>query len=344
MTREQWPTFSPPIGSGILRQSVEDFRVDEIPLVTATGQGEHIWLKIRKRNMNTDWVASLLAKRAVVAKKAVSYAGLKDRHAITTQWFSVHLPGKTEPNWSQPLSPEIEILSVSRHQQKLRRGTLKGNRFTITIRHYKGDYERLLAKVALICQRGVPNYFGEQRFGRQYSNIEGVKQWFESNQTPKKRHLRSLYLSAARSWIFNEILAKRVKQDNWDKALAGDIFMLNGTRSWFVDPVDDAIRTRVLEKDLHPSGSLWGQGKLLTQDSMRILEENIAFKNTLLCRGLVLQGLKQDRRALRLLVEKLALERLDRDNVRLRFSLPAGCYATTVLRELLAYRAASNNQ
>jgi tRNA pseudouridine13 synthase len=320
--------------TGNYRYQPEDFQVDEIAQVIPEGSGEHVWLKIRKTGENTDWVAGKLAKIANVSRKNVSYAGMKDRHAVTTQWFSVHLPGKESPDWQAGLSESIEILEASRHIRKLRRGVLQGNQFKIIIRDCAGNHAEFTHLIDMINQQGVPNYFGSQRFGHDNNNIEKARQWFNGDFSPKKRPMRSIYLSAARSWIFNQILSARIEQGNWNQAEQGDVFMLDGSNSWFNEDVTDHIRARTAEQDIHPTAALWGRGKLPTSHEIAALENSIAAKNSLLCDGLEKHGLKQERRSLRLKVTGLSARWLESTVLELSFSLPPGAYATSVLNEL----------
>lgn len=329
--------------TGVIRQHPEDFQVDEIPLFEPAGEGEHLWLKIRKINTNTDWIAGQLAKWLGVKRQDIGYAGLKDRYAITTQWFSVYLPGKKLPALNDQIPPHllgsVEILEQTRHQKKLRRGTLEGNRFSIVIRNFSGDTASIEEAVGGVRSRGIPNYFGVQRFGHHYKNIERACHWFAGKthpryRQPKNRQQRSLYLSAARSLIFNHILAKRVSADNWDRALPGDVFMLNGSHSWFQDNKDDTLDKRLTQFDIHPSGALWGRGRLPSTDTVAELETEIAEQHATLCDGLERHGLKQERRALRVAVQDLQAKWQDPSTVQVQFSLPAGAYATVVVEHL----------
>ncbi|PID45811.1 MAG: tRNA pseudouridine(13) synthase TruD [Proteobacteria bacterium] len=323
---------------GDMRSHHEDFQVDEIPDFLPTGEGEHVCLKVRKTGQNTEWVGKQLADIAGIARRDVSYAGLKDRHAVTTQWFSVWLPGQEAPNWSEHLPESIEILEEVRHHRKVRIGTLKGNRFKLILRNCQGDRAQLAETLAVIATQGVPNYFGPQRFGHEFHNIERATLWFGSDIKPKARHQKKMYVSAARSLIFNQYLSHRVDTACWNQALDGDVYQLEGTNSCFYEALDETIMQRVAEYDLHPTGPMWGAGALMTHGNVRQLEQEIADTQTLLCQGLEKQGLKQDRRALRLMVGELGHQWLTENCLELRFSLPPGSYATSVLRELGEFR------
>ena len=320
--------------SGRIRKSPEDFQVDEIQQFTPSGVGEHVWLHIKKTGENSEWVAAELAKIAGVPRRDVSYAGMKDRNAVTTQWFSVQMPGKEAPNWKICLPSSIQILDEKRHDKKLRRGALQGNQFKLVIRDFSGDQSELEKTVSQILEQGVPNYFGAQRFGNYCFNVLRAEKWFKGEFKLKDRAKRSIYLSAARSWIFNHILSARVKDSSWNQAVEGDVFMLKGSNSFFRETLDDAIIARVINQEINPSGALWGRGRLPTQGKIAELEQSIASQFTVLCEGLEKNGLKQERRSLRLNVNDLSCENLEEGIVSLNFSLPAGTYATTVLEEI----------
>jgi len=338
-----WPhTAVPPLTAATLRAAPEDFVVEEqMPFVLA-GAGEHLWLKVRKRGINTEQVAKQLARMAGVTRREVGYAGMKDRHAVAVQWFSLYLPGRADPDWGA-LPDGLTILEGARHTRKLKTGALSGNRFEIVLRDCQGDRAAVLRRSAEIGTRGVPNYFGEQRFGHGGANVAEARALFAGDGKRCDRKQSGIYLSAARSFLFNEVLAQRVRAGNWDVAVDGDAMILNGTRSFFVpETVDDTIRRRLAEGDIHPSGPLWGRGELPTHAATRALEQAVADEHADLARGLERAGLDQERRALRVIPQELQAEWLDDTSLRLRFGLPAGTYATALLRELAAYTTASH--
>lgn len=331
-----WPcALGAPGASAQMRACPEDFRVDELRDGEPDGEGEHLLLHIRKRNRNTDEVARALARCAGVRAHDVSYCGLKDRVAVTTQWFSVWLPGQPDPDWSPILDESLALLGQARTRRKLQRGGLRGNRFTLLLREVQGDREALEKRLTAVAEHGVPNYFGEQRFGREGSNLAAAEAMFGGRRV-KDRHRRGLYLSAARSLLFNEVLAVRVGDASWDRALPGEALQLAGSRSFFVEKnIDDALAARLARGDVLPSGPLWGRGELPSAAAARALEEAVLATYSDFREGLEKAGLKQERRALRLPVADLQWQwRDDGRNLQLRFSLPSGSYATAVLREL----------
>lgn len=329
--------YGPPPATGSIRSRPEDFQVDELPGFEPDGEGEHLLLRIRKRNTNTDWLARQLARVAGLPAVDVSYAGLKDRNALTTQWFSLLLAAKPEPDWSQLESEDIQVLERARHGRKLRRGALQGNRFRLLIRDLDGERKPLEQRLEQLRRGGFPNYFGEQRFGHGYGNLERADALFARRLKRVDRHQRGLYISAARSQLFNQALAARLEQGTWNRPLFGDLLMLEGTESWFsAAEVTSELERRADELDVHPTGPLWGRGR------SRLTGEAAATESAALAgfeswrQGLEHCGLSQERRALRVRVADLAWAFPASDQLELSFSLPAGSYATALLRELLA--------
>lgn len=325
----------PPL-RGVLRASPEDFRVCELPLVEPDGQGEHAWLWIRKRNENTDHVAGLLSRHAGVHPREVSYAGMKDRNAVTEQWFSVHLPGRADPDWSALDSDSVTVLRHARHSRKLQRGTLRGNSFSIILRALLGGREQADTLLARIRDQGVPNYFGPQRFGAGNGNLHTAAQLFRNPRLKLSRNRRSLALSAARSLLFNRVLTQRVTAANWNHAIPGDALQLDGSHSFFIaETIDTETEHRIAIMDVHPTGPLCGAGPVPVLGEALALETTALSASGEMLRGLVAAGLRHERRALRLPVRDLAWRWIEGDELALEFSLPAGCFATSVLRELL---------
>jgi tRNA pseudouridine13 synthase len=325
-----------------LRSRPEDFQVHEDMPFALTGGGEHLWLRVRKRGFNTEQVARHLARAAGVAPRAVGYAGLKDRHAVTEQWFSLHLPGRPDPVWDA-LPAGVEVLEAVRHGRKLQRGALRGNRFEIVLRECQGDASLLAARLEVLQREGVPNYFGEQRFGHDRDNVARARAMFANDEPVRDRHRRGLYLSAARAWLFNEVLATRIRDGNWQTALAGEACILAGSHSFFVaDAADETLRRRLVEHDIHLSGPMWGAGDVPTRAAVAELERAVVAQHADLAAGLEREGLRQERRALRVIPQNLEAVAINPGDWRLRFSLPAGSYATAVLRELADYHSAGH--
>jgi len=321
-------------GHGDIKTEADDFIVEEFLSFMPEGSGEHVFLHIEKIGENTEYVARLLARHAGVRQRDVSYAGMKDRHGRTRQWFSVWLPGKEDPDWSGVETDNLKILETVRHARKLKRGVLAGNRFTLTIRNWQGDRDIAEQQLRQIQRHGFPNYFGEQRFGHQGRNIEKALAMFQGGKV--KREQRSIYLSAARSYLFNLVLAERVKAQTWNRALPGDVFNLNHTNSHFhAEAIDQALIERMESGDIHPTGVLWGKGDGGVTGEALALEQKIIAAHPELADGLLKADLEADRRALRVIPENLVWD-FEADGVlRLSFGLPAGSYATALLREIV---------
>ncbi len=333
-----WPrTAPPPLTRAVLRAMPEDFLVEELMPFVPEGAGEHLWLKVQKRGFDTEQVAKQLARRAQIARRNVGYAGMKDRQAITVQWFSLHLPGRGDPDFSG-LPPGVEIREAVRHTRKLKTGALGGNRFVLVLRDCIGDRAAVTRRVEEIRVRGVPNYFGEQRFGRDGDNINHAQAMFAGTESPRDRKLRGIYLSAARSLLFNAVLARRVADGSWERLLAGEAVMLDGRRSFFVpESHEEDFPWRLAAGDIHPSGPLWGRGDPPSRGAVRDLELAVAGEYPELVHGLAQAGLEQERRALRVIPRDLAVDWLDAATLRIGFSLPPGSYATVLVRELAVY-------
>ena len=320
---------------GRMRAQQEDFRVEEIDAFAASGAGEHLLLTVEKRGMNTAWAAKRIAAWAGVAESAIGYAGLKDRHAVTRQRFSVWLPKKIAPGIAALQSDDLRVLDHAWHSRKLPRGALAGNRFGLLLRDIVGDRTEIDARLATIRARGIPNAFGVQRFGKEGGNLDKALAMFAGRRM--RREERSLLLSAARSALFNAVLARRIADGTWDRGMDGEVWMLAGSHSVFgPEPMDDALRARVEAFDIHPTGAMWGAGELRSTGEVRALEAGIAagFAEGRFAAGLARAGLKQERRALRIVLPDLRWEWPQADCLRLAFSLPAGCYATAVMHEM----------
>ncbi|KAA0938477.1 tRNA pseudouridine(13) synthase TruD [Psychrobacter sp. ANT_H59] len=351
-----------------------DFIVNELLPLEFTGKGEHLWLHIQKSGMNTAYLAKLLSEWADIPLRDVGFSGLKDRHALTTQWFSLRIPKKQLPDSEfAPLdigaNESITILEQQWHNKKLNRGTHRANQFIITLRDIEfvgfdtpspSSEQLLSAKQAveqhlmIISQSGVPNYFGPQRFGRSGNNIREALSLFArpvpearppSNKGKRKRVPReqnTMELSAARSLIFNEILAARVRDGSWNHGLAGEVFNLDGSGSIFAsDEIDDTLRARLESGDIHPTAVLWGTGNEKVSGKAAAMEADTVAHSPLLTQlatGLEQRDIKAQRRALRLPIEALSWEWQDKEDSQiliLNFTLTTGSFATSLLASLV---------
>src|ERR1700722_164025 len=200
-----------PLAPAELKATPEDFHVEERLSFEPSGTGPHWLLRVEKRTANTRWVAAEIARLAGVPGGDVGYAGLKDRHAVAVQWFSVPSLATAAEFWLNVRTPEFKVLEAHANLRKLRRGALSGNRFRIRLRQVSWSREQLESKLETLRAHGVPNYFGPQRFGRDGYNLDRTAAWTQSGDAPRGRAERSFALSAARSLVFNAVLARRVE-------------------------------------------------------------------------------------------------------------------------------------
>ena len=319
-----------PRARGRLRVEIEDFMVEEELGFSPDGAGAHVLLRVRKRNANTEWVARALARAADCKAADVGYAGLKDRRAIAVQWFSVPARGRRAEAWRDFSDAEFEVLEAFPHGRKLPRGALKSNQFRICVRELDVDPESLPAALEAIARRGVPNYFGPQRFGRDAANLARLQAGAFRGRPD------GFVLSSARSLIFNAVLAERVREGSWERLEAGDVANLDGRGSVFeIEEVTAELLDRCRGLDIHPTGPLWGRGEPATQGRLLELERTLAASFPEACGLVEAAGMVQERRALRLGVRDLRHEYLrDSSRLILSFRLGRGSFATAVLREL----------
>ncbi len=328
--------YAGPAVTGKFKVEIDDFVVNEVLGFDPSGEGEHVFLRIEKKDETTDRVAKSLAKYVGVPRRDVGYAGLKDRFAKTTQWFSVRIPLTDNPDWLDFNSTSVHILEQYRHRKKLKIGALSANQFEINLRNLRGDLPRMVENLRLISRFGVPNYFGPQRFGYHSQNLAAAVGMFSSDRKTSSRFQRGILLSAARAYIFNQILARRVERGDWNRACKGDVLIFNGSGSCFrVDELDRDIYLRVGACEIHPTGAMWGQGISRVGFDIDELEEQVVGSNALLCNGLEGFGLEMSRRSLRSIPKEMDWWQVGSDSLRLKFSLVPGAFATSVLREFI---------
>jgi tRNA pseudouridine13 synthase len=322
-----------PCGAAVLRTVPEDFIVEEVLGFEPDGGGAHRLLWVEKSGANTLFVGRSLARMAGVRPDDVGFAGLKDRHALTRQWFSV--PATAAVPGAGCAGEGFRVLRVAAHSRKLRRGWLAGNRFVLRLRGFDGDVQALARRVQLIAARGVPNYFGAQRFGRDAANLEAVDAWLAGAGLPRGRDARGFLFSAARSLLFNEVLAARVGDDSWDRLLPGELVNLDGSGSFFAAAdIDAALEARLAAGDVHPTGPLPGTDAAEPSARALAVEAAALAADGDLVAQLAAAGVEAGRRALRLRPTDLVLHLEDADPV-LSFGLPRGAYATTLLHEMI---------
>jgi tRNA pseudouridine13 synthase len=327
-----------PPATGVIRREPDDFVVDEVLGFEPDGTGGHALLVVEKRGANTGWVAAQLARHAGVAARDVGFSGHKDRHALTRQAFTVPLPLQADiaacAAWQDA---EYKVLSAHRHGRKLRPGSHRANRFALRIVDLRGDRDAIEACLRAIRERGVPNYFGPQRFGREGSNLRRALEWADGGSAPRERAQRGFLLSAARSHAFNAVLAARVARGDWDRLLDGEAVMLDGRRSFFqATEIDDILEARRVEMDVHPSGPLPGRGESPALGAARAVEDTALAPLASLIKLLVDERIDHERRSLRLPVREFEWSFGTDDTLLLQFVLPRGTFATAVLHEVLA--------
>lgn len=326
--------YGKPTTHGLYKQQFEDFIVIEELGFELTGEGEHVLVYLEKKDCNTVFVAEQLAKYVGISAKNVSYAGLKDRQAVTQQWFSLHMPGKETPDFSKFDLAGCRILQITRHNKKLKIGALKGNRFKIILRNLTDNIE---PKLNTIKQYGVPNYFGEQRFGRDQNNITQAIKWATGEISVKDRKKRGFYLSAARSAIFNDIVSQRIKQNIQQTVLDGDILQLSKSNSWFLSKTDELslLQQRLQNGEINITAPMVGDLPLGTTSVALEFETNCLKHWSCFAELFKKERMETIRRSILLRPEQLEWQWIGENDIEINFYLPSGCYATSVLRELI---------
>ncbi|UZE97363.1 tRNA pseudouridine(13) synthase TruD [Alkalimarinus alittae] len=300
---------------GVIRTCNEDFFVEEMMDVSLADEGEHVWLFVEKRGENTDFIARKIAKHAGVREMDIGLSGLKDRHAVTRQWFSVYLGNNPEPEWAQLNDENLQVLSYQRHSHKLRRGQHYANRFVLRIRDIKGDLALLEQSLEAVSRRGFPNYFGEQRFGRNGANVNKAVAMFK-REIKATKSKRGFYLSAARSFLFNRVLAERIENSSWlDRPSAGPLY--GELPRDFVDQIFE---------DRDPEGYV----------GCSQLERSIFEQYPDITKGLYANRLKMEERPLAAIPQEMTWTLLE-NVLDVGFLLPTGSFATSLLNEVVNY-------
>ncbi|TKI08844.1 tRNA pseudouridine(13) synthase TruD [Martelella alba] len=325
-----------PAARGVMKAGWEDFRVEEDLGFAPDGEGEHVLVRVRKSGCNTPFVADALAKFAGLPARAVSYAGLKDRQAVTEQWFCLHMPGKATPDFTAFHLNGCQVLESARHRRKLRIGTLRGNRFALILRDID-DPEAVERRLPLLGQQGVPNYFGPQRFGRQGNNLVQAQAWARDEIRIKDRAKRSFTLSAARSALFNAVVSERLARFGRWHLLEGDALQRVGRGSWFLASAPELpqLRERLRRGELVPTAPLPGIGKPGATACAELFERQCLSRQPELLSLLIRERVEADRRAMLVTPGDFRWYWRDTATLELHFDLPAGCFATSVVRELL---------
>lgn len=334
--RLDWPTSGGGrVASAVLKSVPEDFCVDEdLPLPdTLKAGGEHLCIRLEKSGDNTDYVARQLATLSGCRHFDVGFCGLKDRHAVTRQWFSIYRPGQEDEDaaFLKTVMENWLVLEHHRQARKLRRGDHRGNRFELVLRSVSGDKAAVDEALARVRAQGCPNYFGLQRFGHGGANLDRALTMDPSELNRRRRNAKKrgrgrstsgssdsknvLYFSAARSWLFNEVLACRVENGTWLDALEGE------------PGVGE-------HQDVMVTGPLWGDGGTDAVSAQGALERAVVAEHPRLSAVFSTTRMQPERRPLRMLPQDLEWQWQDGDQLLLRFWLAPGQYATSLLSDV----------
>ncbi len=318
------------------RQLAEHFQVFEHLNFEPENNGDHLYLYIKKTNTNTDWLAKELADKAGIKPVDVGYAGRKDRFAITSQWFSLHLPESKGFNLEQLSGEDYQILKHTRHPKKLRKGEIAYNQFKLQLVNFEGSFEDLKTRIDVIRVKGYPNYFGPQRFGHQGKNVDKARDMLSGKHRVKDRNKRSIYLSAARSFLFNQVLKARLENKSWLTVIKGEQLWDESSQSYIdVDEVNETHISQLKNGHLSTTGPLPGDGKNIVNSDAEIFEHDTLSIHQQLMEGIANSRANWHRRSLRVIPLNL---RCDQNSlgVEFEFSLPTGAYATSLLREIFS--------
>ncbi|MEM1071222.1 MAG: tRNA pseudouridine(13) synthase TruD [Planctomycetota bacterium] len=346
--REPWrlpySTADVPGIGGRIKERPEDFLVEELPLYEPCGEGEHVYLFLEKRSMGTPELVALLAEHFGVERRAIGTAGLKDSDAVTRQHVSVHLPGVDEASFGTLRDERVAVLWVDRHTNKLRTGHLSGNRFVIRIRGVSmPDVLRARAVLGALERSGVPNAFGPQRFGAKGDNHRAGYAVVRGRRKTPAGSKKRLLVSAWQSSVFNAVLAERMASGTLDAIETGDLAFVHASGAVFAVQAEglDETRSRAAAFDVSPSGPLWGTS--MTRASGKIDAAEVAalaaweLEPEDLAASPEAKLLPGARRPLRVPLADIDLEGgIDEHGgyVKIAFDLPAGSYATSVVREV----------
>ncbi|MDY6828440.1 MAG: tRNA pseudouridine(13) synthase TruD [Pseudomonadota bacterium] len=327
-------TARTPLPAATYKSFAEEFQVDETLGFEPEGSGDHLWLQVRKTGQNTAWVARSLAQRAECNQRDVGYSGLKDRHARTTQWFSLPDSGN-RLRWSEWEIPGVELLRGVRHTKKLRRGSHRGNGFRIRL--HCEDAQAVAEGLTRVGAEGCANLFGPQRFGVLGDNLKGARRWLRGQERAPKRTVRGIWYSALRSAVFNRVAVRRLARAGHLRPCLGDLILLGNGRSQFLNDGSDAtLEARLRHGEVKISGPLWGAGPPPTGGAVQAFESEVAREFDWLAATEALDW-THDRRALWVWPEALEVE-TEAAAVWASFWLPKGSFATSVLSAAVRLR------
>ncbi len=324
---------------GRLKSSPADFEVEEELGFEADGEGEHLFLWVEKIGLGTTELIARLARDHGLPPASIGYSGLKDKHALTRQWLSLHLPGKAAP-FDRPAGDGYRVLQQTRHTKKLRPGTHKFNHFRLCLRQVDDFPQATRQQLDLLASFGFANYFGHQRFGRNADNVAQALAKLGKRRVTRAQ--KSIWISALRSHLFNRILHQRIELGHWAQPLDGDVFMLRGTHSIFSEPLDALLLERFHNQDISNCASLYGAGNSLLSGQAHDIEQQLFAANGDITACLERHGSRLQMRALRALAEDFSYEYDAAEKLlRLSVKLPAGSYVTSLLAHFLLVEDAS---
>lgn len=334
-----WITPELPGIGGAIKSAPEDFVVDELPAYAPTGTGEMLFLRVEKTGLSSEQMVSHLARELQIAHQDLGVAGMKDRHAVTRQWVSV--PGRCETLLARFRHNQIRILETHRHGHKLRTGHLRGNRFSIVVRGVAADaLPRAQAIAGRLSETGIPNFFGDQRFGRDRETLELGFELLRGNKRPgqipraRRKFLLRLALSAVQSQLFNQALAARLAAGTAHAVLPGDVMQVVASGGPFVAEDLEREQARLLAREIVVSGPIFGPKMRQAVGEVGQSEAALLDRS-----GLSIDAFSRypnltpgTRRPYLVWLDELEITQ-EPDGLRLAFTLPSGSYATVVLRE-----------
>jgi tRNA pseudouridine13 synthase len=329
--------YGVPHQTGIIKSQADDFHVIENLGFEPCGDGEHLFLHIEKTNLTTQDLIDHIAREYSVKARDIGYSGLKDKLAVTQQWLSVHLPGQMNST-EIPSSSHYKLLQYGWHNKKIRSGSHRSNSFEAMVRNVVELPNQTQQQIDDVKAFGMANYFGEQRFGARQDNVERAIHSFTNERRARKlsRTKRSLYISALRSFLFNQILSQRIEQKHWHQPLLGDVFMLSGSHSLFSDEIDGSILDRYQQQDISSAVSLYGSGSSMLSETALALEEAVFHQYTEIVECLDTQKVKLQMRTTRVPVQDFdVVHDSDTQTLKVCATLPSGCFFTTLLKHFI---------
>jgi tRNA pseudouridine13 synthase len=319
--------------SALFKSTISDFEVEENLGFEPGGEGEHLFLWVEKSGLGTMELIERLAREHALNPSLFGHSGLKDKHALTRQWLSLHLPGKDSPI-TEPDGDGYRVLRQLRHHKKLRPGTHRSNSFRVCLRQLEVFPDETRQQLESVARQGFANYFGRQRFGRNQDNVHQALAQLGKRRLPRSR--KSLYLSSLRSYLFNQILAQRIRLGHWRDPVDGDVFMLRGSHSIFSEQPDDELIARYRQLDISSCASLYGAGRNLMSGDAFEIERQQFERYDEITKCLDRHDSKLQMRPLRVGAESFDYEYDAAAAIlRLEFSLPAGSYVTSLLDHFL---------